>query len=896
MKSNEPVRSPASADCAEIPCDPISGMTPRFNLWVRWFSRRYFRHFELGEETTTRLKALEARGTVIYVMRYSSRLDYFLFNTLFQREGLRLSGFANGLRFYYYRPVGQILKTLLFRKRGQTESVSHGEDQRKVRQLTRAGGSFFLFLRTKRLRTFLRGLSRSKQRHDELDLLQEVVREAWNGNRPVFLVPLLLFWRKGPRSQSRFLRLDYGSLSRPSDVTKIGSFLATYRSLQPKVGEAIDLSEYIASHRSDGQERVARVVRRSILIYLYREEKVVEGPTLRSQQRLLREILADEGVRAAMVERASRKRGSMEKAERDVEKFLREVAARQSSTLLAILAALVGYILRRMFNTIETDGLPEVAEYAKRYPLVLVPNHRSYFDFLIISVLFYQNYLVPPHIAARDNMRFGPFGLIFRMAGAYYLRRSFDDPLYKQVFRAYIGYLVREGFTQEFFIEGGRSRTGKTLAPRLGMLTWNIDAFLESARRDLFFVPVAISYERLVEERGMVDELEGGEKTEESTLALLRAGKYLRSRFGTVHVNFGKPISLTEAMGERRAELEAVVHGDVVKLLPEDVRGDASAVESLEAQIQQRKHEFIQDLGYRLVERINWSMVANATSVVATVLLGFPHRGLLRKDLVARAKQVVGLLSAQGVHMTSALSADRADFSESIAFMLRADLIKSVEDARGELIFYPESRRRALDLYRNAIVHFLATPSQIARRLGLGATMKELREDLSGWQEVLYHEYFVPRSDAAACEPEAFISYFEAEGWVERSEDVLLPTLTGEGILACLAAQTLGVIECYEALFRAVHHAGGEITKKELMVEAGAGFERSGLLGLAHRVEAANETTFGNALDLLIRREILTATRVPRRGGAPETALAPGEEFWALEGLLARLAGAATPR
>ncbi len=159
---------------------------------------------------------------------------------------------------------------------------------------------------------------------------------------------------------------------------------------------------------------------------------------------------------------------------------------------------------------------------------MLVPSHRSYFDFLILSWLFYQNYLVPPHIAARENMAFGPFGYLFRNMGAFFLRKSFDDPLYKEVFRAYVAYLVRQGFTQEFFIEGGRSRTGKTLAPRLGMLSWDVDAFLESDRRDLFLVPIAVTYERLVEESGMVDELDGGEKTEESMLGLLRARKYLQ--------------------------------------------------------------------------------------------------------------------------------------------------------------------------------------------------------------------------------------------------------------------------------------------------------------------------------------------------------------------------------
>jgi glycerol-3-phosphate O-acyltransferase len=873
--------------------DPYSAMTPRFNILFRWFARRFFGHFELGAGHVEKLRDLESRGTVIYVMRYSSRLDYLLFNTLFMREGLRLSSFANGIRFYYYRPLLEILRMVARRKRGRTRAVEHGEDQHYVRRLTGAGESFFLFLRTQRIRTFWRGLFRMRHRQDELDLLQEVVREAWTRNPSksgeVHFVPLSIFWRKGPRSANRFLNLDYGSLSRPSDVAKVSSFLATYRSLSVKIGEAIDLPAFIEGRRDDGQERVARTIRRSILIYLYREEKVVEGPTLRSAQRVLREILADRGVREAMHERAAGKRGSMEKAERDVEKAFREIAARMNSTLLAILATVVGALMRRLFSSVETHGLDKVAEYAKRHPLVLVPTHRSYFDFLIVSLQFYNHYLVPPHIAARDNMAFGPFGLIFRMAGAFYLRKSFDDPLYKQVFRAYVAYLVREGFTQEFFIEGGRSRTGKTLAPRLGMLSWDVDAFLECSRRDLFFVPIAITYERLVEESGMVDELEGGKKTEESTLALFRARKYLQNRFGSVHVNFGEPISLTDALGERRPRFERHVRGELQQLLP---GGTDEDLEALGEEISEEKRQFIDDLGHRIVEKINWSVVANATSVAAAVMMGASHRGIRRGELVERIGQLVGVLRLQNVRLTAALRSDQGDYAESIAFMLRADLLKTSEDAGDDdILYFEESHRRALDIYRNSIVHFLAMPSVLARRILRGGTMKELREDLAAWQEILYQEFFVP-TDGQAPPPEAFLDHFEAAGWVLRSDELLHASTAGEPILRCLAAQTRGVIECYEVACRAILEADGEIGRKDYLVRAAALFENAKLIGAAQHGEAANDTTFGNALDLLVRRGILDTHREERKGGGTERVCAPGEHYPALSELQERLSAA----
>jgi len=869
--------------------DPYSAMTPRFNFFFRWFAKRYLRHFDLGDEDAARLRELEKRGSVVYVMRYSSRLDYLLFNTLFLREGLRLSSFANGIHFTIYRPVLEILRSLLSRKRGRSRAVEHEEDQHLVRQLSQDDASLFLFLRTQRLQTFWRGLWNLRHRQDEFDLIQEVVREVWNGGKEVHVVPLSLFWRKGPRAANRFLNLDYGSLSRPSDLAKVASFLLTYRSLSVRIGEPIDLAHYVSEHRDDGQERVARTVRRSILIYLYRAEKVVEGPTLRSAQRVLGEIMADKGVQAAIQDRAKEKRGSLEKAEKDVAKAYREIAARMNSTLLAALSLVVGVLIRRLFSSVETRGLDKVAEYAKRHPLVLVPNHRSYFDFLIVSLLFYNSYLVPPHIAARDNMAFGPFGLIFRMAGAFYLRRSFDDPLYKQVFRAYVAYLVREGFTQEFFIEGGRSRTGKTMAPRLGMLSWDLDAFLECSRRDLFFVPIALTYERLVEEGGMVDELEGGEKSKESTLALFRARKYLKKRFGSVHVNFGEPISLADALGDRRPEFESLVRGELPAQF--SARGEAAHLEDAVGRIEEGKREFIEDFGHRLVERINWSVTVNATSVASAALMGTAHTGLLRSELVDRMQQLVDLFRLGGAGITSALNADQGDFDESIAFMIRSDLVKSSPDPQGDVIYFEPSKRRALDIYRNSIVHYLGVPSVIARSLLAGIATKDLFEDIPLWRGLLYREYFTPHEEASENAVVRWLKFFESSGWIEMEGEAVRVLPGGEGILSCLDLQTRGVVECYEATCRVVLEANGEISRAEVIERSSSLLENAYRLGLSRHPEAANEAGFANALDLLLLRGVLV--RKDKASGASKAEYAPGEE-WSflaeLHELLARLA------
>jgi glycerol-3-phosphate O-acyltransferase len=540
-----------------------------------------------------------------------------------------------------------------------------------------------------------------------------------------------------------------------------------------------------------------------------------------------------------------------------------------NSTFLAVLGAAVGWLFRRLFASIDVTGLERVAEYAKRNPLVLVPSHRSYFDFLILSWMFYMNFLVPPHILARENMAFGPFGFLFRRAGAFFMRANMEDPLYKQLFRAYVAYLVREGFTQEFFIEGGRSRTGKTRAPSFGKLAWDVEAFVPSPRRDLFYVPIAITYERLVEESTMVDELQGGEKTKESVAGLVRAGrKYLQRRFGSVHVSFGEPISLNDALGERRRRFAG----------PES--------ESLTAE----KRLFVEQLGHRIVERINWAAVANSTSVAASVMLGARHRGLLREELVARMQEVVALLRLQDVRLTAALVRDEGDFAESIAFLVRSDLLKSTPDPRGEILYFEESHRRALDLYRNSIVHYLAAPSFLARRVLRGATLKELREDLAIWQDVLYQEFFSPRGEVLAAHCEAFLDHFERSGWIEHRDDVVLhASPAGVATLRYLAEQTCGVIEAYAAACSVVAEANGEIAAKDFRKGAEEHFTHAQLLGEAQRSEAANDSTFANLADLLVRSGILTSERKPARRGT-ETHYSRGERWDSLGELRERLA------
>jgi len=238
--------------------------------------------------------------------------------------------------------------------------------------------------------------------------------------------------------------------------------------------------------------------------------------------------------------------------------------------------------------------------------------------------------------------------------------------------------------------------------------------------------------------------------------------------------------------------------------------------------------------------------------------------------------------------MTPALLADEPDFEESIQFLLRADLIQTSEDPRGEILFYEESRRRALDVYRNVLFHFLAGPSFLSRRLLRGGRVAELREDLAFWLDLFYAEFYVPKATIQNLQLDAFLDYFERIGALERTEEQLVATEKGRSYFHFFAEQTRSVIEAYYAAFTALLAAEEELTAKQLETLASQHFERASLLGEVRRREGMHAVTFRNALELLERRGVLT-TRTPEKG---DRLYGPGPAHEELVGLRERLAGA----
>jgi glycerol-3-phosphate O-acyltransferase len=299
-------------------------------------------------------------------------------------------------------------------------------------------------------------------------------------------------------------------------------------------------------------------------------------------------------------------------------------------------------------------------------------------------------------VAAGANLSFFPPGPVLRRAGAFFLRRSFGtDRLYTATFKAYVKKLVRDGTHQEFFPEGGRSRTGKLLPPKLGLLGWEVDAVLEGARNDLAFVPVSIDYEKIMEGGSYSKELLGGEKQAEDVRALISAPRVLFRRYGRIHLTFDEPILL-----------RAFMH--------------ARGLDDPETVTEEQKRSLVRALGNRIMWGIARVSTVTPHALVSAALLSHPGRGLPAHAIAAR----VGALRAMAAEDGSPLSAGLADaptdptvpgpVREAMNSFVKDKLVRT-DQAKGETMFLPVDERRVqLAYYKNTLMNLAAPRALVA--------------------------------------------------------------------------------------------------------------------------------------------------------------------------------------
>ena len=289
---------------------------------------------------------------------------------------------------------------------------------------------------------------------------------------------------------------------------------------------------------------------------LRRQRATRIGPDLSHRRTIVARVLRARAVRAVVAAEAREKHDKYRPGLLQARKYAFEIAANYSHPFVQIAEKLLGRVWNRVYDGVRFNHAATLGEVSEGNEVVYVPCHRSHMDYLLLSyVIYHQGYAVP-HIAAGINLNIPVIGRFLRKGGAFFIRRTFaGNSLYTVVFMKYLAAIMARGHSIEYFIEGGRSRTGRLLQPKTGMLSMTVRSFLRDPVRPVVFVPVYFGYERIVEANTYISELSGAPKKKESWLDLLMSLRVLRERFGTVHVNVGEPIQLTPAAGTAPAEL-----------------------------------------------------------------------------------------------------------------------------------------------------------------------------------------------------------------------------------------------------------------------------------------------------------------------------------------------------
>jgi glycerol-3-phosphate O-acyltransferase len=795
---------------------------PKLNWLHRFLGRAYFSKVAFDEESTETIRSAARRGTVVYVMRDRSYLDMLFFNWAYLERGLPLAMFANGLGSLLLHPIRVLFRWLFGRGRGRSG--------RGLIQTVARGESALLFLRKPQTLT-------ERDPEFRANYVLDLIRLQRQRERPILLIPQLLLWSREPtRLEKSLIDLVFGEPEAPGRIRGVWLFLNNYRRAFAKIGKPLDLKEFLARFPDQSDERLAKKVRWMLRHYLARERQVVLGPILKAPRRVRAEVLRSREVRSAIALVASSQGRPEAEVERRARKLLAEIAADLNIRAVRAYCRFLSLVYSRIYAGIDIDeeGLARVREAMRRGPVVFVPSHRSHVDYLLVSHMIFYRGLIPPHIAAGKNLSFWPLGWIFRKGGAFFMRRSFKgDPLYLAVFRAYLQKLLREGFSVEFFIEGGRSRTGKMLFPKMGLLAMIVEAFLDGKVRDLALVPVHITYEKIIEVDSYSRELLGASKEKESLKGLLTVPKVLRSRYGRVYLDFAEPVSLSAFVAARGQ--------------PGGGTGEAES-----------RRDLVRALAMRLTYDITRVARAAPSALAALALLGGGRRGTARERFLEVTHWLRDLLRVKHARLSKALRGPSITHSmdEAIRLFEGSGAIEVANQEDVIVYLVPEQARLQLDYYKNGILHAFVAEAIVACALlgevGPAVPRVRVRDRARKLSRLLKYE-FIFRPGVAFDELfDDACRNLERLGMLQAEEGMLRPVPERRADVRLLAGLVEHFIEAYAMAAQGLRLLrGGPLSERVLLQRILSASRRAFLTGDLRRFEACSKLIFENALRYL---------------------------------------------
>jgi glycerol-3-phosphate O-acyltransferase len=682
-------------------------------------------------------------------------------------------------------------------------------------------------------------------------LVQLIDAAATHAQFDIDLVPVAIYWGRAPHKEVSWWRLLFAE-----DWILVGRFrkflsvIFNGRNTLVYFGEPIRLRDVMEEGLSE--QRSVRRALRTLRTVMRAQRTSSIGPDLSHRRTMVLQILKTQAVRQAVRNEMQVRQIQRRQALLLARKYALEIAANYSQTVVRFMAGVLGRVWNSLYDGVEFEHGEKLSAVGDGVELIYVPCHRSHMDYLLLSYIIYRKGFAVPHVAAGSNLNMPLIGRFMRTCGAFFLRRSFKgDALYPVVFTKYLGFMMARGHSLEYFIEGGRSRTGRLLSPRAGMLSMTVRSYMREPKRPVIFMPVYFGYERIVEGRTYIGELSGQPKQRENIFVLAKSiVAVLRSKFGKVHVNLGQPIALDELLEKHNPEWRGEVD--------ENARPGWVAAA-------------VSELAIRINTEINAAAAVTPINLVAMAMLATPRQALPELDLVRQLELYQRLLREAPysplVTITTDSGQQMVDYAETFGLLQRQ------KHPLGDIMRMNAENAVLATYYRNNILHLFAMPSLLACAFVSNARLRTADIQRLVWRVYPYisAELFLRWDEAqistvAEALLEAFVKLHLLETNPDRSEWQRPPPTSLEAIrLSVLAQATIQTLERYYLAIALLLQAGsGAITSEALEERCHLMAQRMTLLYGLNSPEFVDKSLFRNFLELLRQRNVIQVSQDER--------------------------------
>ena len=522
---------------------------------------------------------------------------------------------------------------------------------------------------------------------------------------------------------------------------------------------------------ADGNRELVRSLQQQLNIYLDKQRASMLGPDLSDRRNLVDKLVYSPAIKHAIETEAAASGTSVREARMLAKGYANEMVNDYSHSIVRGFYKFLTWLWTQLYDGVEVHHFERVRELAADYELVYVPCHRSHVDYLLLSYVIYKRGLSIPYVAAGDNLDVPVLGPLLRGAVAFYIRRSFrGNALYTAVLREYMHTLITRNTPIEYFIEGGRSRSGRLLPPKMGMLAMTVHSQLRRTNKPVVFIPTYIGYERIMEGGTYVGELKGKPKESESLIGLLKVGRKIERIFGNVHLSFGKPLHLSDFMQKF------------------DVPANSLPADRTDTPLDDKTSAMVDNIGVKVMQHINKAAVITPVSLLSLVLLSAP-KAALDEDI---CREQIALYQGLAQHLPYSDDTIITDMTpqQIIDYGIKLKLIERIPHILGDIIQVAGKQAALLSYFRNNILHVFILLSFLSALVARNGRIERSR--LNSIAEQLY----------PFLQSELFL-YYSAHG-LQETLNKKVDSLLASGLIVELSDGMLSVPEtnskCYQQL------------------------------------------------------------------------------------------------